>query len=506
MAALHETPLSRRRPRAADRGFAAAESAFLRAYPVYASTSVLDTLRAREYGRLDAERHTYLDFTGGGLYAASQVRDHLALLRRTVLGNPHSSNPTSLAATKLVEEARETVLRFFNASPEEYVVIFTANASAALKLVGESYPFGPGSRYLLTYDNHNSVNGIREFARARGAEVTYVPVLPPELRIDTQCLDACLDRAVQGGNNLFAYPAQSNFSGVQHDLEWIDRAHAGGWDVVLDAAAYAPANRLDLSSHHPDFVPLSFYKMFGYPTGVGCLLARRATLSRLRRPWFSGGAVTAVSVVADAHQLADGEAAFEDGTVNYLSLPAVTIGLEHLTAIGMDTIHKRVICLTGWLLDALAALRHTNGTALVRILGPADTERRGGTMTLVLSDPSGAVHDYEAIEQLANAAFISLRTGCFCNPGADEMAHGLTAADFGEVFQRDERITVEELRAALAARGRTVGGVRVSLGLVTTFADVYRFVQFTRGLLNRSVAEVSAQASATCRRGTQTAW
>ena len=68
---------------------------------------------------------------------------------------------------QLVGQVRRAVLRFFNASPDEWAVIFTANASQALKLVGESYPFGYGDRYLLTFDNHNSVNGIREFARTK---------------------------------------------------------------------------------------------------------------------------------------------------------------------------------------------------------------------------------------------------------------------------------------------------------------------------------------------------
>ena len=70
------------------------------------------------------------------------------------------------------------------------LVIFTQNASGALKLVGESYPFGPGDRYLLTFDNHNSVNGIREFARAKGAEVIYAPVIPPDMYIDDDKLMA----------------------------------------------------------------------------------------------------------------------------------------------------------------------------------------------------------------------------------------------------------------------------------------------------------------------------
>ena len=111
----------------------------------------------------------YLDYTGGGLYAESQLREHQALLRAGIFGNPHSNSPASRASTRLADEARRAVLAFLNASPDEYTVVFTANASAALKLVGESFPFTTGSRFLLTADNHNSVNGIREFARSRDA-------------------------------------------------------------------------------------------------------------------------------------------------------------------------------------------------------------------------------------------------------------------------------------------------------------------------------------------------
>jgi molybdenum cofactor sulfurtransferase len=149
--------------------------AFLREYPTYPTTHIIDDLRAVEYARLDLGGHIYLDYTGGGLYADSQLRRHHRLLAEHVFGNPHSSNPTSQAATHLVEGTREYILKFFNADPDEYLAIFTSNASGALKLIGESYPFANG-RYLLTFDNHNSVNGIREFAHARGADVTYIPV------------------------------------------------------------------------------------------------------------------------------------------------------------------------------------------------------------------------------------------------------------------------------------------------------------------------------------------
>ena len=261
---------------------------FVQKYPANDKTHDQDELRERDYARLDRLGQIYLDYTGGCIYAESQVLAHQELLAENVFGNPHSSNPTSQAATQLIESARQTILEFFNADPAEYTVIFSLNASGALKLVGESYPFGPGSHYLLTFDNHNSVNGIREYAHARGAQVTYVPVALPDMRVDTESLNNFLEMGTAGQNNLFAYPAQSNFSSVLHPLEWIERAHALGWDVLLDAAAFAPTNPLDLSKYKPDFVPLSFYKIFGYPTGIGALLARHQVLKKLQRPWFAG--------------------------------------------------------------------------------------------------------------------------------------------------------------------------------------------------------------------------
>ena len=132
----------------------------------------------------------------------------------------------------------------------------TPNATGALRLVGEAYPFREGDRFLLTFDNHNSVNGIREFARTRGAETTYVPSVAPDLRVDEGLLPRYLTDTAATISNLFAYPAQSNFSGVHHPLEWIEQAHAHGWDVLLDGAAHVPTNRLDLGRWHPDFVAL----------------------------------------------------------------------------------------------------------------------------------------------------------------------------------------------------------------------------------------------------------
>jgi selenocysteine lyase/cysteine desulfurase len=122
---------------------------FLARYPEYQSTLHLDALRDAEYGRLDEHGHIYLDYTGAGLHAASQVRLHAELLNAHALGNPHSASPSSSRTTVLVEGARRAVLEWFNAA-RDYTAVFTANATGALKHVGESYPFTSSGRLLLS--------------------------------------------------------------------------------------------------------------------------------------------------------------------------------------------------------------------------------------------------------------------------------------------------------------------------------------------------------------------
>ncbi|MGZ6365362.1 MAG: aminotransferase class V-fold PLP-dependent enzyme, partial [Ktedonobacteraceae bacterium] len=463
-------------------------AAFKQRFPTFDTTQFLDTLRSMWYARLDAQKHVYLDYTGGSLYADSQVREHLELLCSHVFGNPHSTNPTSQAMTDLVEKARRYILTYFHASPDEYIVIFTPNASGALKLVAESYPFTDGGQYLLTFDNHNSVNGMREFAHARGTPVTYVPIEPPDLRVKEAHLYRLLAQARPGQPNLFAYPAQSNVTGVQHPLTWIAYAQNLGWDVLVDCAAFVPTNRLDLSVWHPDFVPISFYKMFGYPTGIGCLLARKSALTKLRRPWFAGGTITLSSVLAadatgSGFYLTPGAAGFEDGTINYLMIPAVEIGLRYLEVIGIETIHERVRCLSGWLLEALHTLSHSNGQPAVQIYGPITTEERGGTIAFNFYDPSGAIFDCYAIQEEANQHGISIRSGCFCNPGVREIALGLAREDLASIFRHKERMSYEQFLQVID--GRKQGALRVSVGLVTNFSDIYRFLQFAQTMIDR---------------------
>ncbi|EGX93453.1 cysteine desulfurase [Cordyceps militaris CM01] len=403
--------------------------ALLERYPEYASTSILDDLRATEYSFLDENGHVYLDYTGAGLAAQSQHQAHRERMRHAAFGNPHSSNPTSRAATDLVDEARARILRYFSASPDEYTVIFTPNATGAARLVGESYPWRRGARLVLTADNHNSLNGLRELARRGKSRTVYVPIADAhELRTRDADVVAALSRKTRcsprawlsKGNadasrrrGLFAYPAQSNFTGVRHPLSWVRLAQAHGYDVLLDAAAYLPTARLDLAALRPEFVMVSWYKLFG---------TRPASAAWWRAATRSVGCA------------GRGSRAARDGA-------------------------KLVVC-----------------------YGPAGVRDRGGTVCFNILDRHGVVLDERRVAAESAAAGISLRTGCFCNPGAGEAALGIT----GGILARGRAAAAaassssyQDFVGALEDGGvPAVGAVRVSLGIASVAADVEYLVAF----------------------------
>ena len=316
---------------------------------------------------------------------------------------------------------------------------------------------------------------MREFARASGAGVRYVG-LTNELRLRTP--EQELEQGRQDGLTLFGFPAQSNFSGVKHPLTLITKAQELGYSVLLDAAAYLPTNPLSLTEFSADFVALSFYKILGYPTGVGALVARHDKLAQLRRPWFAGGTVDYASAQHDSYQLLDAAAGgFEDGTPAFLSICALRPGLELLNGIGMQRLNTHVMRLTRYLISELTRLRRSDGRPLVRVYGPTDSIDRGATVAFNILDARGRAIPFADVVARARAVGVSLRGGCFCNPGASEAAFGFPWDETQRCLDAATRggFTVEKFSACLGP-DIPVGAVRASLGIASNQRDVDRAI------------------------------
>ena len=431
-----------------------------------------DELHGVEFAHLASRREAYLDYAGAALCGESQIRAHDELLRTRLFGNPHSEHGPSRAATAAIDGARRRVLRWFGVDLATHTVVFTANASAAIRLVAESYPFGARRGLVLAADNHNSINGVREPARRAGAPIRLLP-LDAELRLAQP--EARLRELAAASGGLFALPAQSNFSGVRHPLDLVALARGLGLDTLLDAAAYVPTARLDLAACPADFTAISFYKMFGFPTGVGALIARREALARLARPWFAGGTVLFASSAADRHRLRRGAEGFEDGTPNFLGIAALEAGFDLVARVGLERLGRRLAGLTAGFLEGLTALRHGDGSPMVRILGPHDLRERGAIVAFNLLDRDGTTIPYESVELRASSAGLCLRGGCFCNPGAAEAAFGLDTGAVERCLDAlGDDFAPECFRECL---GSPVGALRASFGLATRRSDLRRALE-----------------------------
>lgn len=422
----------------------------------------------------------YADWTGAALPSVSLIQEWSDHLATTLLGNPHSGHAPSLRAAEEIEEARKAVLQFLNADPAEYEVIFTSGATGAIRLL-EHYDFG-GGQLLVLADNHNSVNGLRETAKRAGAITTYAPIkgVKEWLVLDSQELAHLLNHPrSRTGNRLFAYPAKSNYSGNLHHLDWVEYAHKRGWDVLLDAAAFLANDRLDLSQVKPDFVPISFYKLFGFPTGVGALVIHRRMFPKLHKKWFTGGPIMLVSVQRDFFVPdARGATRYEDGSPNFGMIGAVKNGLNFLESLGDRKAHSVAVATGIW--DALYRMQDPETGAQIAVHTP-----RGNDIIAFSVVKGGKVINPGLFEKGASDLGLFVRVGCFCNPGVNEKIHGYSV-DNVIPYATDEVIfDPEEIkRRRQLFAGTAVGSIRASFGYANTMADVARFAEITRRVLH----------------------
>uniref|UniRef100_A0A8B9QNQ7 Molybdenum cofactor sulfurase n=1 Tax=Anas platyrhynchos TaxID=8839 RepID=A0A8B9QNQ7_ANAPL len=469
----------------------------------------LGGLREREFPRLRGI--TYLDHAGATLFPDSLLKAFTEDLRNNVYGNPHSQNISSKLTYDTIEHVRYRILQHFGTTSEDYTVIFTSGCTAALKLVAEAFPWmpegskQPSSRFCYLTDSHTSVVGMRGMTALMN--VLSVPVKPKELLSEKNWLPAEEQNCTTP--HLFSYPAQSNFSGTKYPLSWIQDIKSGKlcpikmpgkWFVLLDAASYVSCSPLDLGVHQADFIPISFYKIFGFPTGLGALLVNNRIAPLLRKTYFGGGTAAAYLAGADFYFPKKSMAErFEDGTVSFLDIIALKHGfdvLEKLTG-GMEKIKQHTFALAHYTYNVLSTLKYANGAPVVRIYSDTDFSNpdvQGPIINFNVLDENGEVIGFSQVEKMASLHNIHVRTGCFCNTGACQMHLGISDEDIQRNLQAGH-VCGDDIDII---DGRPTGSVRISFGYMSSFEDAQTFLKFivaTR--FSNSDTEIPFQSSVT---------
>ena len=292
-------------------------------------------------------------------------------------------------------------------------------------------PTPNGLTILHSDESHTSVTGMREIAAAKSAS----------LRAFSRSDVGSAEFSLPGSGpalNLVAFPAMSNFCGYRFPLEWIKvfKADYSGNLVLLDAASHLSSATLDLSAHKPDFVCVSFYKIFGYPTGLGALVVRQSALAALgAKRYFGGGAVEMNLVRERAFEFRRREEDWlEDGTLPFLDIVALVHGFNAIRRLpgGMAGVSRHTHALSRHFYERLKSMRHKNGRPVAEVYASTDYSRReaqGPVVNFNLLKEDGGFYGFAALRRLAASRRMALRTGCFCNIGACQKYLGLSDGD-----------------------------------------------------------------------------
>ncbi|GBG70232.1 hypothetical protein CBR_g6363 [Chara braunii] len=291
--------------------------------------------------------------------------------------------------------------------------------------------------------------------------------------------------------HLFAFPAECNFSGHRFDLEIVNEVRAGRVHdlprgrcmVLVDAAKACGTMPPDLSVHPADFVVVSFYKMFGYPTGLGALLIRNDAAQILRKRYFGGGTVgISIADIDFMKRRETTEEWLEDGTLPFLEIASLQHGYRFLNRLGTAAaISRHTGALTRYAAAELKGLRHGNGEKVCVLYGNheaytnyGDCEKQEGggyaqgpVIAFNVKRSDGSFVGKREVERLAALNRIQLRTGCFCNPGSCAKHLGLTHGDMHSYYN-EENVCWDDHDII---RGRPTGAIRISFGYMSTFED-----------------------------------
>jgi cysteine desulfurase/selenocysteine lyase len=311
-------------------------------------------------------------------------------------------------ATDAYEGARLKVAAFIGADPGE--IVFTKNATGAVNLVAyamsnaatagpeaQRFRLGPGDEVLVTeMEHHANLVPWQQLCLRTGATLRWIPVTP-EGRLDL----STLDELINPHTKVVALTCQSNVTGTLPPVaEIAARAHAVGAVVLGDGAQSVPHQVTDVAALGLDFLVFSGHKMLA-PYGIGVLYGRRELLEAMP-PFMTGGSMIEV-VRMEGSTFLPPPQRFEPGVPAAAQAAGLSAAIDYLTGLGMANVAAHEESLTAHALKVLGEIDS------LRILGPLNTEYRGGAVSFGVAD----VHPHD-VGQVLDDLGIATRTDHHC--------------------------------------------------------------------------------------------
>jgi molybdenum cofactor sulfurtransferase len=477
-------------------------------------------LSTNEFAHLGSE--IYLDHAANTIYMSSLINDFKEKLTNetnssnwSLFSNPHSHSQSASYTQLYVDLTREKILqKLFNTSSNDYELIFVSNATQGLKLLAENFQFElecenetenneeNTSNFLYLHDNHTSAIGMREIVLANNPNTkVYCATEQENYSFNIKSISRPEKYRIKQLTkpkkslikyNLLIFPAQSNFNGRKYELntkeKLIENFDKNNWYFCLDTASLLSTSSLDLSQNEnrPDFLVLSFYKMFGFPTGLGALLVRK-TPHHLRlmdkKSYFGGGNIQ-LALIDDNYVQFKNQSLhemYEEGTISYLDIIGVSLAIDKFQKLTFDQGFRLISLymgsLSNYFIEHISELKHYNGSKLVELYRHSNPHSEHGPIfSFNLKNSFQKYISFTLVEKLAQANRIHLRVGCFCNLGACQLnLKHLTNKKLVENFKLYKHKCGDHIDLIYSM---PTGSIRLSFGYCTIKSDLDHFIKF----------------------------
>ncbi len=337
----------------------------------------------------------------------------------------------SQRATDAYEGARDKIRAFINAESSQEIV-YVRGTTEAINLVAQSFGrsrLQPGDEIVIsTMEHHSNIVPWQLLAEQTGARLKVIPINQRgELELDA------VDGLLSDRTRLLSVVYISNALGTINPVKaLIDKAHARGIPVMLDAAQAAPHTRIDVQALDCDFLAMSGHKMYG-PTGIGILYGKRSLLESM--PPYQGGGEMILAVNFERSVYNELPYKFEAGTPNISGAIGLGAAVDYLEGIGLERISRYEHSLLNYATAKLEAM------AELKIIGTARDKAS------VISFTVDGVHPHD-LGTIVDSEGIAIRTGHHCAMPVMEF-FGLPATARASFAFYNTRAEIDALASAL---------------------------------------------------------
>lgn len=341
--------------------------------------------------------------------------------------NTHWAYPTSNETDAIIEDSRQALADFLNASPDE--VAFGQNMSSLTFHLGRALgrEFTAGDEIIVTeLDHHANVDTWRSLEKDRGVTIRVVP-----MDIESGTLEfGELEKLLNPKTKLLAIGAASNAIGTISDVKRACAlAKANGTLSFVDAVHYAAHNAIDVKDFGCDFLACSAYKFYG--PHIGILYGRKELLEKADFPKLKPAPENSpdrVETGTQSHESIAGAAA----AVNFLASLSEGNSRREKLLNTYHEIHSRKMDLFKMMWDGLSSI---NG---VRLYGQPPMGKRTPTLGFTVENftseeiskklvergiftSNGDFYAMTVIEKLGLADEGLVRIGCACYTTQEEI-------------------------------------------------------------------------------------